>query len=168
MAKKRTLRSMVSGAASDFRSFAFKDDIFTLAIGVVIGTAFKDLIDSLVRNVFTPPIGFLTSRLDFSNLFFVLGDESYATLAEAEAAEAVVVRYGAFLNALISFLITALVVYIFIYRINLGIKRAVTREEKKVERNTRKCPYCLSEISNKASRCPFCTSTVKPILKEEK
>jgi len=62
--------------AKDFKSFATKGDILTMAIGIMIGTAFKDLIDSLVNNVISPPIGFLTSGLDFTNLFITIGKDT--------------------------------------------------------------------------------------------
>lgn len=159
MEEKKNKEVRLKREAKEFKKFAFKDDMLTLAIGVVIGSAFKDLIDSLVKNIITPPIAFLTSKIDFSNMFFVLGDKSYDTLQAAEDASAVVIKYGLFINTFISFLITAVVIYIFVYKISQNIKK----EKKKVERNTRKCPYCYSDISNKASRCPYCTSSVKPI-----
>lgn len=141
-----------------FRDFALKENVISLAVGVIIGVAFKDLIDSLVKNIFTPPIGYLTAKLDFSELFIVLGTTQYDTLAQAKEANAVVLQYGLVLNSLISFLITAVVLYLVI-RV---ISRETEKEEKKVESTTRKCPYCFSEISNKATKCPNCTSSIKP------
>jgi len=138
----------------DFKNFATKGDILTLAIGIMIGTAFKDLIDSLVKDIISPPIGFLTSGLDFSDLFFVLGRTQYDTLEQAREAGAIAITYGNFINTIISFLITALVLFLFVNQ----AKKLFVKEEKKVKRNTKKCPYCFSEINIKATRCPSCTS----------
>lgn len=146
-----------------FRDFALKENVISLAVGVIIGVAFKDLIDSLVKNIFTPPIGYLTAKLDFSELFIVLGTTQYDTLAQAKEANAVVLQYGLVLNSLISFLITAVVLYLVI-RV---ISRETEKEEKKVESTTRKCPYCQSEIDKKATKCAFCTSSVKPEIKDK-
>lgn len=156
---KKTLKNELKG----FKDFAIKDNAITLAVGVIIGVAFKDLVDSLVKNIFTPPIGYLTADLDFSNLFVTLGAQQYETLEEAQAVNAVVIQYGLVLNALITFVITAIILYFIVRAMN----RAVKKEERKVERTTRKCPYCKSEISRKASKCAFCTSSVKPMLDEK-
>lgn len=142
----------------EFKKFAIKDNVISLAVGVIIGVAFKDLVDALVKNVFTPPIGFLTANLDFSELFITLGKQHYDTLTQAQEAQAVVIKYGLVLNALITFTITAIVLYFIVRAIN----KATEKEQKAEEKKTRKCPYCFSEISKKASKCAFCTSTVKP------
>lgn len=143
-----------------FRDFALKENVISLAVGVIIGVAFKDLVDALVKNIFTPPIGYLTAKLDFSELFIVLGSHQYDTLAQAKEANAVVLQYGLVLNALITFFITAIV----LYSIVRAISKAEEKEEKKILKTTRQCPYCLSEISKKATKCAYCTSTVKPII----
>ncbi len=153
----KSLREKLKEELSSFKDFAMKGDAITLAVGVVIGVAFKDLVDSLVNNVFTPPIGFLTAKLDFSKLYITLGKDRFDTLEEALAADAVVIQYGLVLNAIITFLITAIILY-FIVR---AIKKATEKEEKKVAKTTKICPYCMSDINIKAKRCPFCTSTIK-------
>ena len=144
-------------AWEDFKAFAIKDSVISLAIGVIIGGALKGLIDSLVNNVFTPPIGFLTAKLDFNQLFFTLGKTKYETLAQAQADNAVVIQYGLVLNALLSFLITALVLFF----VSKAVAKASKKKEKEVAKTTKKCPYCISEIDIKAKKCPFCTSTLK-------
>jgi large conductance mechanosensitive channel len=140
----------------DFNNFATKGDILTMAIGIMIGTAFKDLIDSLVNDIISPPIGFLTSGLDFSDLFFVLGRTHYDSIEQAREAGAIVITYGTFINSLISFLITTLVLFIFVNQ----AKKLFVKEEKQVKKNTKKCPYCFNEINIKATRCPSCTSKI--------
>ena len=155
MEKKKQKKNKFKKGWEDFKSFALKDNIISMAIGVVIGAAFKDLINSLVNNVFTPPIGFLTAKLDFSKLFITLGKTQYETLEEAKAANAVVIQYGLVLNTLIAFLITAFVLYL----VSKAVSKATQKEkEAKIAKKTKKCPYCMSEINIKAKRCPFCTS----------
>ena len=144
-------------AWEDFKSFALKDNVISLAVGVVIGAAFKDLIDSLVNNVFTPPIGFLATKLDFSKLFITLGKIQYETLEEAKAANAVVIQYGLVLNALLTFLITAFVLYL----VSKAMNKASAEKKTTAVRKTKKCPYCMSEINIKAKKCPFCTSELR-------
>lgn len=154
---EKSLKERIKENIRGFKEFAMKGDAITLAVGVVIGVAFKDLVDSLVNNVFTPPIGFLTARLDFSKLYITLGKNRYDTLEEALANDAVVIQYGAVLNALITFFITAIILYLIIN----AIKKATEREKEKVAKSTKTCPYCLSDIPIKAKKCAFCTSTVK-------
>ena len=144
-------------AWEDFKSFALKDNVISLAVGVVIGAAFKDLIDSLVNNVFTPPIGFLAAKLDFSKLFITLGKIQYETLEEAKAANAVVIQYGLVLNALLTFLITAFVLYL----VSKAMNKASAEKKTIAVKKTKECPYCMSEINIKAKRCPFCTSELR-------
>lgn len=149
-----TLKSKVNKSLGNFKKFALKDNVVSLAIGVVIGAAFKDLVDSLVNNIFTPPIGFLTADLDFTKLFITLGKTQYETLEQAQEANAVVLQYGLVLNSLFSFLITAIVLYF----IATAVARATRKEEKKEKKTTKVCPYCMSEIDIKAKKCPNCTS----------
>ena len=158
MEKKKQKKNKFKKGWEDFKSFALKDNVISMAIGVVIGAAFKDLINSLVNNVFTPPIGFLTAKLDFSKLFITLGKTQYKTLEEAKAANAVVIQYGLVLNTLIAFLITAFVLYL----VSKAVSKATQKEkEAKIAKKTKKCPYCMSEINIKAKRCPFCTSELR-------
>jgi large conductance mechanosensitive channel len=158
MEKKEQKKKKFKKGWEDFKSFALKDNVISMAIGVVIGAAFKDLINSLVNNVFTPPIGFLTAKLDFSKLFITLGKTQYKTLEEAKAANAVVIQYGLVLNTLIAFLITAFVLYL----VSKAVSKATQKEkEAKIAKKTKKCPYCMSEINIKAKRCPFCTSELR-------
>lgn len=137
----------------DFKDFATKGDVISMAIGIMLGTAFKSLIDSLVNDIISPPIGFLTSGIDFSAMFFTLGKIQYETIEEAQNAGATIITYGNFINALISFLITAIVLFIFVNQ----MKKAFEKKEE-VKKTTKKCPYCFTEINIKATRCPNCTS----------
>jgi large conductance mechanosensitive channel len=142
----------------EFKEFAIKGNMVDLAVGLIIGTAFNKIVTSLVTDIVLPPIGFLLKNIDFSSLFVPLGGRGYQTLADAQKAGVPTINYGLFINAVISFLITAFVVFLFIKQMN---KMRHQQEEGKEESPTTKpCPYCHSVIPIKASRCPHCTSTL--------
>jgi large conductance mechanosensitive channel len=142
----------------EFKEFAMRGNVVDMAVGIIIGGAFGTIVKSIVSDVIMPPIGLLLGRVDFSNLFIVLSGRgtSYATLAEAQAAGAVTLNYGAFINTIISFIIVAFSVFIVIKNIN-----RLKREEPAPEPTTKECPYCLSVIPIKAKRCGFCTSSLE-------
>lgn len=102
----------------EFKEFAVKGNMVDLAVAVIIGGAFGKIIDSLVKDVIMPMIGLLLGGVDFRNLFVTLGSGTYATLAEAEKAGAAVLRYGAFIQTVVDFLIIAWVIFIAIKAIN--------------------------------------------------
>lgn len=113
---------------SEFREFIAKGNVMDLAVGVMIGAAFQKIVDSLVNDVITPVIGIFTGGTDFSNLFAVLkagakAPAPYASLAEAKAAGATVVAYGAFVTQVIQFLILAWVVFLMVKAVN-RVRRA--------------------------------------------
>ena len=145
----------------EFKEFALRGNVIDLAIGVIIGTAFGKIVTSLVNDILMPPIGLLLHNVDFSNLFINLGKVKYATLAEAQAAGAATLNYGLFLNTLIDFIIVALVIFLLIRQVN----RLTAKPAPAAEPNTRECPYCITQVSVKATRCPNCTSELKPVKK---
>ena len=102
----------------EFKEFAIKGNMVDLAVAVIIGGAFGKIIDSLVKDVIMPAIGQVLGGVDFKGLFITLGGGTFATLAEAEKAGAAVLKYGAFLQAVVDFLIIACVVFIAIKAIN--------------------------------------------------
>jgi len=102
----------------EFKEFAIKGNMVDLAVAVIIGGAFGKIIDSLVKDVIMPAIGLVLGGVDFKGLFITLGGGTFATLAEAEKAGAAVLKYGAFLQAVVDFLIIACVVFIAIKAIN--------------------------------------------------
>jgi large conductance mechanosensitive channel len=95
----------------EFREFAFKGNVIDLAVGVVVGSAFGKIVDSLVKDVLMPPIGILTGGVDFSNKVVVLKSAT-------ETSEAVTLNYGLFINALVSFLIVAFAIFMVIRALN--------------------------------------------------
>lgn len=102
----------------EFKEFAIKGNMLDLAVAVIIGGAFGKIVDSLVKDVVMPAIGLLLGGVDFKNLFVTLGSGNFATLAEAEKAGAAVLKYGAFLQTVVDFLIIAWVIFIAIKAIN--------------------------------------------------
>ena len=139
----------------DFREFVMRGNVMDLAIAVIIGGAFGRIVSSLVSDVIMPPVGLLLNGVSFSDLFISLNGQAYATLADAQGAGAPTLNYGNFINAVIDFLIIALVVFLTV--------RAVTRLQRREPApapapTTKDCPYCFTAISIKASRCPNCTS----------
>lgn len=102
----------------EFRQFALRGNVVDLAVGVIVGAAFTSIVNSLVKDIITPPLGLITGGLDFSNLFFVLKGPHPLTLAEAAKQGAVTINYGLFLNAAISFLIVAFVLFLIVRSIN--------------------------------------------------
>lgn len=102
----------------EFKEFAIKGNMVDLAVAVIIGGAFGKIVDSLVKDVVMPAIGLLLGGVDFRNLFITLGSGTFATVAEAEKAGAAILKYGAFLQTVVDFLIIAWVVFIAIKAIN--------------------------------------------------
>jgi large conductance mechanosensitive channel len=140
----------------EFKEFIMRGNVMDMAVGIVIGAAFGKIVTSFVNDILMPPIGLLLGKMDFSNLFITLSGDSFATLAEAQKAGAVVLKYGLFINTIIDFIIVALAIFLVIKQIN-RMKRAPAPEAA----TTRDCPFCFSAIPIKATRCPNCTSDLK-------
>ena len=104
---------------TEFRAFLVKSNALALAIGVVIGGALGTVVNSLVNDIIMPPIGLLMGNVDFSNLFVNLDmSQSFASVAEAEAAGAPIIKYGLFINTLLDFVIVAFAIFLVIRAIN--------------------------------------------------
>jgi large conductance mechanosensitive channel len=140
----------------EFKAFVMRGSVLDLAIGIIIGAAFTAVVTSFVNDILMPPIGMLLGGVDFSNLFFSLDGTKYATLAAAQEAGAATINYGLFINAIIDFLIVALVLFLIIRQVNR--LRASEEEKTPAEPTTKECPYCRMEVALEASRCPHCTS----------
>ena len=102
----------------EFKEFAMRGNVIDMAVGIIIGAAFGKIVTSLVNDVVMPPIGLLLGNMDFSNLFLNLSGTSYASLADAQAAGAAVVKYGLFINNVLDFLIVAIVIFMLVRTIN--------------------------------------------------
>ncbi len=141
---------------NEFKKFALRGSVIDLAVGIIIGAAFNSVVNSLVKDVITPPIGLLLGKVDFSNLYINLSGVPYDSLAKAQEAGAPTINYGLFLNAVVSFLVITFVVFLLVQQINRCAKNRATPA------NTKECPYCLSTIALQATRCPHCTSELPP------
>jgi large conductance mechanosensitive channel len=129
----------------DFKEFLLRGNLVDLAVGVVIGLAFAAVISALVADLITPLIAAIGGKPDFGNLSFTINGSHFL--------------YGHFINALITFVVIAAVVfYLVIKPVNALMARR--RTEPPVAEETRPCPECLSEIPLAARRCAFCTAEV--------
>lgn len=129
-----------------FKEFLLRGNVVDLAVGVIIGASFGKVVDSLVKSLITPLIAAIGGQPDFSALSFTINNSKFA--------------YGEFINALISFIIIAAVVYYFVVLpINSLIERS-KKEQPAASPTTRKCPECLSDIPIAAKKCAFCASEV--------
>jgi large conductance mechanosensitive channel len=147
----------------DFKAFIMKGNVIDMAVGIIVGIAFGAVVSSLVKDVIMPPIGLALGNVDFTNLFAVLKEGltpgPYASLAAAQAAGAVTINYGVFINTIVNLLIIAAAVFFLIVR---PIARMQARTKKAEAPATKECPYCVTAIPIKATRCPNCTSELKP------
>lgn len=145
----------------EFKEFALRGNVVDMAVGIIIGAAFGTIVKSMVDDVVMPPIGLLLGGVDFANFFVLLKAGApgapYASLADAQAAGAVTINYGVFINSVISFLVVALVVF-FLMRMMNRMRR---EEPVPSEPTTKECPFCLSTVPFKASRCAHCTSQLE-------
>mgnify|MGYP003599679153 CR=1 FL=1 len=147
----------------EFKEFAVKGNALDMAVGVVVGSAFGAIVNSLVTDILMPPLGLLLGKTDFSNLFLILKkgtvEGPFSTLAEAQKAGAVTFSYGLFLNRVISFLIVAFALFLILKVIN----RLRKPEEPVLPppvTTDKSCPFCLPTIPLKARRCPPRPSTL--------
>lgn len=135
------------GMLKEFKEFAMRGNVVDMAVGIIIGTAFGKIVNSLVNDVIMPPIGLLLGKTDFSRLSLTLQEKTLD-------AEAVMIKYGAFINTILDFIIVAFAIFIVIKQIN----RLKKKEEAPPALTTKECPKCFTSIPIKATRCPNCTS----------
>jgi large conductance mechanosensitive channel len=129
----------------EFRAFILRGNLVDLAVAVVIGAAFTAVVNAFVKDLVTPLIAAVGGKRDFSALRFEINGSQFL--------------YGDFINAALTFLIVAAVVFFFVVKpVNALLDRFQT--EQPVEEETRECPQCISQIPVRASRCSFCTSEV--------
>ena len=144
---KTELKNKAKGKAkstfAEFKDFALKGNIMDLAIGMVMGAAFTAIVTALVDNVFSPLIGALTSGINLADLSVTVGGVEFV--------------YGAVINAIVSFLIIAIVMFIIVK----ALAKANRKDKEEEAATTKTCPYCKSDIAIDATRCPHCTSQIE-------
>ena len=148
----------------DFKAFIMRGNVIDMAVGIIIGIAFGAVVNSVVKDIIMPPIGLALGNVDFANLFVVLKEGltpgPYASLADAQAAGAVTINYGAFIITVVNLVIIATVVFFLIVR-PVARMQARKKAEEPAAPTTKECPYCATSIPINASRCPNCTSELK-------
>lgn len=130
------------GFIKEFRDFAIKGNAIDMAVGIIIGAAFGKIVTSLVNDIIMPPIGMLLGQKDFSNLAIMLNEKT-------------AIKYGAFINNILDFLIVAFCIFVVVKQMNRLLPKPPT------EATTKTCPECLSTIPLKAVRCAHCTAELK-------
>ena len=150
---------------NEFKTFAVKGNVVDMAVGIIIGAAFSNIVNSMVKDIVMPPLGWMMGKVDFTNLYLTLPNSdgqiiSYPSLDAAKAAGAVTINYGVFINTLISFVLVAFSVFLLIKAIN-KLRALTEKQEEKVEEVTTKtCPRCYSTININATKCPCCTAEI--------
>lgn len=134
------------GIIKEFKEFIAQGNVMDLAVGVIIGGAFKTIVDSLTNDIISPILG-LVGGVDFSDLSLTI--------------MGVDLKYGSFITAIINFLIMAVIIFLMVKAVNKVMSLGKKKEEVVEEAKTKVCPYCKSEIDKDATKCPHCTSEVK-------
>lgn len=143
----------------EFKAFIERGNLLQLAVAFIMGVTFAAVVTSLVNDIIMPVVGLATGGLDMTNLFAVIkeGDTPgpYNTVAAAQEAGAVTINYGLFINAILTFIIVALVLFLMV--------KLYMRTQKPAEVASKDCPYCYMTIPFKATRCPECTAELPPV-----
>ncbi len=133
---------------NEFKQFLLRGNVVDLAVAVVIGSAFTNVVNSLVKDIITPLIAAIGGKPDYSKLAVTINNSTFT--------------YGDFLNNLISFVIMAAVVFFLVMKPINHLMQLTRRGDQTQDPTTQHCPECLSEIPIKATRCKYCTAKVKP------
>jgi large conductance mechanosensitive channel len=133
----------------EFRKFILRGNVVDLAVAVVIGAAFSAIVTAFVKDIITPLIGAIYKQKSFSEAHFTVHGSQFL--------------YGDFVNAVISFVIVAAVIFFLVVQPINKLQARATRNKTSPEATTRKCTECFSEVPNQATRCAFCTSKLIPI-----
>jgi len=136
-----------------FKEFLLKTNALALAVGVIIGGAVGKVVSSLVNDILLPPMGLLLGKVDFSNLFVVLGPGSYATLDEARKAGVPMLTYGLFINTVVDFVIVSFCIYMIV---KVAMKPAPVPPGPAMKT----CPQCAEQVLAAARKCRYCQSGV--------
>ncbi len=136
----------------EFKEFISRGNVMNLAVGVIIGSAFTAIVNSLVNDIFLPLLGLVTGGLDFKSLSIPLGSGE----------DAAALNYGAFISAIINFLLIALVIFFLVKGINrLSGLTKKEKEEVPAAPTVKTCPYCKSEVPVDAVKCKYCASELE-------
>lgn len=139
----------------EFKEFAMRGNVLDMAVGIIIGAAFGQIVTSFVNDVMMPPLGRLIGHMDFANMFISLKEgQHFDSLAAAKAAGAATLNYGLFINTVINFLIVAFAVFLLVRSVN----RWTSKPAAPAAPTTKDCPQCAMSIPIQAKRCGHCTA----------
>jgi len=138
----------------EFKKFLIKGNMVDMAVGFIFGGAFATVVKSMVANVVMPPVGLLLGQVDFSQLFISLDGNSYENMDALDKAGAPAIKYGMFINDVISFVILGFVVFMFIKAYN-----RLKEPEETPAATTKTCSECAMEIPVPAKKCGHCGNT---------
>ncbi len=143
----------------DFKKFVLRGNVMDMAIGVILGSAFGKIVSSFVSDILMPVLGLLIGKVDFKNLFIVLGsDAEFATVEAAAEAGVPTLNYGIFINQIIDYLLITISIFLMVRAIEKMRKK---EKEEPAAPDTKECPFCCSKIPLNATRCPNCTSVIE-------
>ena len=140
----------------EFKRFCTKGNILELATGVMIGGAFSAIVTSLVNDMLMPLIGLVTGGVNLGGLFVALDGQKYASIEAAKEAGVGTVNYGAFLQAVINFIIIAFCVFLFVK----AMAKLMPKKEEAPKKADRLCPFCKMAVHDEAVKCPHCASDI--------
>lgn len=152
---KEKKEDIMNNFINEFKKFIMRGNVIDMAVGVIIGGAFSNIVNSLVNDIVMPVISLITGKINFTDKMLVLDGQTYVSLQEARDLGGKVIAYGNFIQMVIQFLLTAFVIFVVIKGINKLHKPA---PEAEPEETTKVCPYCKSEIHKDATKCPHCAS----------
>jgi len=165
-AKAEKGRKRAKKTAEEFKAFAFKGNIVDMAVGVIIGSAFTKIVNSLVSEIITPALSIFTDKVDFTKFFIALDGNTYETIEAAKEAGVATINYGSFITNIIDFLLVAIVVFIFLKVFVNRLKKKEEIKEEVAKVTTKNCAYCQSTIHIDAIKCPHCTSDLREEIVE--
>ena len=146
---------------SEFKEFIAKGNVMTMAVGIIIGSAFTAIVTALTTNIFNPILNSVIGGISFDNMHIEIKLPWVKALVESGKLEAYpVIDFGAFLSALITFLVTAIVLFLIIKGFN-KMSSIGKKEEAPAAPTTKICPYCISEVDIKATKCAHCASALE-------
>lgn len=130
----------------EFKKFIARGNVIDMAVGVIVGSAFTAIVNSLVNDLFLPFVSLFTGGLEFESWSLPLRD----------GPDAPVLKYGQFIAAVVNFILIAFLIFLFVKMVNRLREAALADVEKEPTEKT--CPFCRTKIASKATRCPHCTS----------
>ena len=137
----------------EFKAFLSRGNMVDMAVGFVLGAGFSTVLKSLVSNIIMPPVGMIMGNSDFSQLFIALDGKAYESLDALERTGVPAIKYGLFINDIVTFVLLGVVMFFFV--------RSYNRLKQPIQTTptTRPCPTCAMDIPLHGHKCPYCAET---------